>query len=95
MKEYKLAAWPDLPATWRRTAFHRLLNEMSQRYVGLQQLQQISGLSRHDVGDFLRVLSAQEVLLQRGEAEPESWFGTLQPMSWLRRPASAASRRAF
>jgi hypothetical protein len=94
MKEYKLAAWPDLPAVYRRTAFRRVLNEMSQRFVTQQQLQQISGLSRHDLSDFLALLSASDALRQRGDDEPESWFGALQPMSWLRRPAPSAPRRS-
>lgn len=90
MKEYKLAAWPDLPAAYRRTAFRRVLHEMSQRFVTQQQLQQISGLSRHDLSDFLALMTASDVLLQRGEEESDSWFGALQPMNWLRRPVAAA-----
>ena len=33
MKEYKLLAWPDLPAEFRRTGFRRLLTELSQRHM--------------------------------------------------------------
>ena len=32
MKEYRLLAWPELPAEYRRTAHRRVLSEMSQRF---------------------------------------------------------------
>lgn len=86
MKEYKLAAWPDLPASYRRTTYRRVLHEMSQRYVSKPQLMQASGLSKAEVQAFLQRLADRGALLQRGEPEAESsWFGTLQPMNWLRR----------
>lgn len=93
MKEYRLAAWPDLPAAFRRTTFHRLLSQLSQRYMSVPKLQEISGLPRQEVVDFIERLTACDALLQRGEDEPDSWFGALQPMNWLRRPTTALPRR--
>ena len=38
MKEHRLAAWPDLGPQHRRTAYRRLLSDMSQRHVSLAEL---------------------------------------------------------
>ena len=49
MKEYRLLAWPDLPAEYQRTAHRRALSEMSQRFMSLAKLVEVSGLKKSDV----------------------------------------------
>ena len=91
MRHYKLSAWPELPAAYRRTAYRRLLHEMSQRYVSLGQLSQASGLPRAAVIEFLADLRRRELLIERGEDEPpHSLFCALQALMQRRRAASAA-----
>lgn len=80
MKEYKLSAWPDLPASFHRTTYRRMLSDMSHRFVTVQQLMAGSGASRLEVRLFLQMLAERGLLAER-EAEPSSaGFG-----SWLRR----------
>jgi hypothetical protein len=80
MKHYKLSAWPDLPAAYRRTAYRRVLHEMSQRFMTLSQLVRTSGLPQLNVSTFLSVLSQHGVLIERGQDEPDSFFGALQTL---------------
>ena len=80
MKHYKLSAWPDLPAAYRRTAYRRVLHEMSQRFMTLSQLVRTSGLPQLNVSTFLGVLSQHGVLIERGQDEPDSLFGALQTL---------------
>jgi hypothetical protein len=80
MKHYKLSAWPDLPVAYRRTAYHRVLHEMSQRYMTLPQLAQASGLTPANVSTFLGVLADHGALIERGRDDPDSLFGTLQTL---------------
>jgi hypothetical protein len=91
MKEYRLAAWPDLAAPYHRTAYRRMLSDMSQRYVSPVQLAARSGLSRHDVRQFIEMLDAHGLLTQREGAEDDSLFGSLRPLGgWLRRALAAS-----
>lgn len=85
MKLYRLTAWPDLPATLQRTAHRRMLHQMSQRFVSVSQLMQESGLPRHDVIQFLDQLAERELLSAQEPVEPDSRFGQLAPVLWLRR----------
>jgi hypothetical protein len=94
MKHYKLLAWPDLPTAFHRTAYRRVLHEMSQRYATIAQLTHGSGLSRHDVRGLLDVLASRELLLVRGEDEPESRFDALNPLNWIRRITHATQANA-
>ena len=90
MRHYKLSAWPELPAAYRRTAYRRLLHEMSQRYVSLGQLSQASGLPRAAVIEFLADLRRRELLIERGEDEPApSLLGALQALIHRRRQGAA------
>ncbi|MCO5979094.1 hypothetical protein [Ideonella oryzae] len=70
MKEYKITAWPDLPAEFRRTAYRRMVSELSQRYVTEIHLQKCTGASAHDVTRLLSHLGTCELLDAR-EAEEE------------------------
>lgn len=91
MKEYRLAAWPDLAAPYHRTAYRRLLSDMSHRYVSQAQLAARSGLGRHDVRQFIEMLDAHGLLVQREGADADSLFGSLRPLGgWLRRALATA-----
>lgn len=91
MKEYRLAAWPDLAAPYHRTAYRRMLSDMSQRYVSADKLAAKSGLGRHEVRQFIEMLEARGLLAQREAAEVDSLFGSLRPLGgWLRRTLATA-----
>jgi hypothetical protein len=90
MKEFKLSTWPDLPPVYQRTAYRRMLSDMSQRYVPLAKLAQRSGLSRHEVRQFIEMLDARSMLVERDSSAPDSIFGSLRPLGgWLRRALTA------
>jgi hypothetical protein len=85
MKEFKLTAWPDLPAPYHRTGYRRMLSDMSHRYVTLQQLVASSGTQRGEVRSFLQMLGERGLLCER-EAPAASLLGSLRPLGgWLRR----------
>lgn len=90
MKHYKLSAWPDLPAPFHRTAYRRMLHQMSQRYVSVQQLVQESGLARGEVLQFLDTLSERALLDLREHSTPHA--RAAGPFGWLRRAFSAEGR---
>ena len=89
MKQYKLCAWPDLSAPFHRTAYRRMLHQMSQRYVSVPQLMHESGLARGAVVQFLESLAERALLVEREHGGPDSMFGNLRPIAWLRRTFSA------
>jgi len=85
MKEYKLAAWPELTAPYHRIAFRRMLSDMSHRYMSLNSLTLASGTSKLEVRQFLEMLAEKGLLLER-EAEVDSIFDSFRPVSdWVRR----------
>lgn len=92
MKQYKLSAWPDLPAPFHRTAYRRMLHQMSQRYVSVPHLMRESGLARHAVVQFLESLAERALLVERENGAPDSVFDSLRPLAWLRRTFSAEDR---
>lgn len=80
MQEYKLKAWPDLPPEYRKTAYRRLVSELSQRHVQIEQLQRCSGLSTSDIEGFLKFLDRREVLESResvSEKPKSGWMRAL------------------
>jgi hypothetical protein len=79
MKEYKLKAWPDLPAAFRRTSYRRLLTELSQRHVNDDELRG-RGLSRRQLQGLLHYLNQVQALETRTAAPPQRLFGWWQ---WL------------
>jgi hypothetical protein len=92
MKAYKLSAWPDLPSSFHRTSYRRMLSDMSHRFVTVQQLMAGSGASRLEVRLFLQMLSERGLLLEQEAAGSAlSSFG-----GWLRRTfQSATEERSF
>ena len=94
MKEYRLAAWPELTAPFDRTAFRRMLSDMSHRHMSLAQLVGASGIRRQEVRDFIDMLAARGVISQRDSIVPDSLFGSLRPLGgWLRRAMSNSPER--
>ncbi len=85
MKEYRLLAWPELPAEYRRTAHRRALSEMSQRFVSAAKLIEISGLKKNELRAFLEMLDHRAVLSDRDTAAPDSFLDSIRPLGWLRR----------
>ena len=71
MKEHKLMAWPELPAEFRRTAYRRMVSELSQRYVTEHHLQKCSGVSASEVHRLLSHLHASELLDSRDALSEE------------------------
>ena len=95
MKEFKLSAWPELHPPYNRTAYRRMLSDMSHRYVGVHQLSECSGLHRGEVRQFLELLEARGVLDERERAANDSLFDTLRPLGgWLRRTFSEEPQRS-
>ena len=85
MKEYRLLAWPELPAEYRRTAHRRVLSEMSQRFVSVAKLVEISGLKKAELRAFIEILDDRDVVTDRDTAAPDSFLDSLRPLGWLRR----------
>ena len=83
MKEYKLAAWLDLPGPFQRTVYRRMLSDMSHRYVTGQQLMASSGATKLELRSFLLMLEGRNLLLQRESDTPASLLGPLG--GWIKR----------
>ena len=89
MKEYRLTAWPELAPPYHRTAYRRMLSDMSHRFVTLPQLAETSGLRRMEVRHFVDMLESRGILVERESAITESMFDSLRPLGgWLRRAIS-------
>jgi hypothetical protein len=85
MKEYKLAAWPELPAPYHRTVYRRMLSDMSHRYMAVGSLMLSSGANKLEVRTFLQMLDERGLLLER-EGEADSFLDSLRPVGdWFRR----------
>lgn len=65
MKEYRLASWPELGGAYDRTAFRRMLSDMSQRHMSLTELKALSGLRKQDVQRFVEMLDRRGLLEKR------------------------------
>jgi hypothetical protein len=85
MKQYKLAAWPELPATYHRTVYRRMLSDMSHRFMSIAALVDSSGATKVEVRQFLQALEAMGVLVDR-EDDSDSFYDTaIRPVGdWLR-----------
>ena len=85
MKEYKLAAWPDVPPAYHRTVYRRMLSDMSHRYMTVGSLVLSSGGTKVEVRGFLQMLEENGLLLER-EADSDSFLDSLRPVgNWVRR----------
>ena len=93
MKEYRLLAWPELPAEFRRTAHRRALSEMSQRYMSVAKLVEVSGLKKVELRAFIEMLDGRAVVSERDTTAPDSFLDSIRPLGWLRRAISTSHDR--
>ncbi len=92
MKEYRLAAWTELPPPFDRTVYRRMMTDMSHRFVSESQLAARSHLSRGDVRQFLVMLTARGLVAERSRNADDSVFGSLRPLGgWLRKALTGSS----
>lgn len=92
MKEYRLAAWADLPAPYHRMAYRRMLTDLSHRFMTLPQLAACSGLRRTEVRQFLDMLDSRDLLVDRQLFASDSVFDSLRPLGgWIRKALNAAA----
>ena len=94
MKEYRLLAWPELPAEFKRTAHRRVLSDMSLRFMSIAQLCEVSGLKKGELKNLLQMLDARGVLDERDASAPDSFLDSIGRLGWLRRstPATQGDR---
>jgi len=91
MKEYRLAAWPQLRPPFDKIAYRRMLSDMSHRHMTLAQLVECSGIRRHEVRNFIEMLETRGLIAEREATPPDSLFGSLRPLGgWLKRALAAA-----
>ena len=84
MKLFKLTAWPELQAPYHRTAYRRMLCDMSHRFVSLQHLVSVSGLGKFEVRQFIDMLDGNGLICERQDREPDSIFDSLKPIgAWI------------
>lgn len=65
MKQYKLTAWPDLPARLQKTASRRAVSQLSQRFVSPRDLARSCGASGREVGELIDWLQEHDLLMVR------------------------------
>jgi len=86
MKEYRLVSWADLPAPYHRTAYRRMLTDLSHRYMSVAQLAACSGIRRNEVRQFLSMLDGRGLLADRDLFASDSVFDSLGPLGgWIRK----------
>ncbi len=89
MKEYRLAAWPQLRPPFDKTAYRRMLSNMSHRHMTLAQLVECSGVRRQQVRQFVEMLGERGMVAEREASEPDSLFDSLRPLGgWIKRALS-------
>ena len=85
MKEYRLVSWPELSAPFHRTAYRRMLSDMSHRYVSIAQLVSASGVRKQDVRQFIDTLGSQGLLEERELFASDSLLDSVRPLgNWIR-----------
>jgi hypothetical protein len=59
---------------------------MSQRYVSLAKLVEVSGLKKSELRAFIEMLDSRAVLADRDTTAPDSFLDSIRPLGgWLRR----------
>ena len=90
MKEYRLVSWPELSPPFHRTAYRRMVSDMSHRHMTLAQLAESSGLKRQEVKAFIDMLEARGLVTERECMTPDAQFWSLRPLGgWLKRAISS------
>jgi predicted Rossmann fold nucleotide-binding protein DprA/Smf involved in DNA uptake len=82
MKQYKLTAWPDLPARFQKTTMRRVVSELSQRFVSIRDLARSSGASTRDVEDLIAKLEKDGMLMTRAMPQSVSQSGGAWHQWW-------------
>lgn len=93
MKEYRLLAWPEHSAEFQRTAYRRVLSELSLRYMSVAQLAEVSGLKKLEVQAFVAMLDGKALIDERDSSVPDSALDAPGPWGWLRRAIHLSSER--
>ena len=95
MKEFKLSAWPELPAG---TQPHRLPPHAERHVASLcrrASADRVQRTARSEVRQFLELLDASGVLQERDRAANDSLFDSLRPLGgWLRRTFAEEPQRS-
>ena len=91
MKEYRLVGWPELGPGHNRIAYRRLLSDMSQRFVSIEDLAGRSGLGRGSVARFVAELESRGLVAQRDARPPIPFRFVLPP--WLQRAMGSLPAR--
>jgi len=68
-----------------------MLSDMSHRYVSVAQLALSSGIRRQDVRQFVDMLGARGLIIERDASLPDSLFGSLRPLGGWFKLALASS----
>jgi hypothetical protein len=85
MKEYRLLAWPELPAQFQRTIHRRMLSDLSHRYMTVPALMQSSGANKLEVRAFLETLDDTGLLESQESDERPSIRDRLgQASDWVK-----------
>ncbi len=85
MKEYRLAAWPELPPNYDRTVYRRMASDLSHRFMTVQALVQSSGASKLEVRAFLQALDDGGLLESQESDERPSIRDRLgQASDWVK-----------
>ncbi|HEX4234606.1 MAG TPA: hypothetical protein VH041_09865 [Caldimonas sp.] len=62
------------------------MSEMSQRYVSVAKLVEVSGLKKGELRAFIEMLDGRAVLADRDTTAPDSFLDSIRPLGgWLRR----------
>ena len=93
MKEYRLLAWPEHSAEFRRTAYRRVLSEMSSRHMSVAQLAEVSGLKKLEVRAFVAMLDRKSLVDERDCSAPASSLDAAGAWDWLRRAINVSTDR--
>jgi len=68
-----------------------MLSDMSHRYVSIAQLALSSGIRRQEVRQFVDMLGARGIVIERDASLPDSLFGSLRPLGgWLKRALASS-----
>jgi hypothetical protein len=65
MKQYKLTAWPELPARFQKTTMRRVVSELSQRFVSARDLARSCGAPAREIDELVEHLNREGLLMSR------------------------------
>jgi hypothetical protein len=66
---------------------------MSQRYMSVAKLVEVSGLKKVELRAFLEMLDGRAVVSERDTTAPDSFLDSIRPLGWLRRAISTSHDR--